>query len=287
MIADERPEGPLGKHRLPMDKAVLVLSLLVEGNNVRSIERITGVHRDTVLRLLVHVGSKCEKFMAEKVKNVPVNDVQADEIWGFVSMKERTKSKKEIKSERVGDAYCFTALERDSKLLLAWHLGRRTTQHTDASVEKLDNATAGRFQITTDGFAAYPESLHYHLGTRTDYAQLVKKYGYEDKDERRYSPPSIIGIEKTHVFGDPKWSNVCTSHVERHNLTIRMQMRRLTRLTNAFSKKWENLRAAFALFFCWYNFCRSHKSLSNATPAMAAGIESKPWSMADLLEAAA
>lgn len=176
---------------------------------------------------------------------------------------------------------------RDSKLVLAWHLGRRTVQHTDAFVEKLERATEGRFQITTDGFAAYPESLHYHLGTRTDYAQLVKQYGYEDTDERRYSPPSIIGIEKTQVYGDPKWDEVCTSHVERNNLTMRMQMRRLTRLTNAFSKKWENLRAALGLYFAWYNFCRSHSSLSNATPAMAAGIENRPWNMGDLLEAAA
>jgi len=271
--------------RIKMDKALLVLSLLVEGSSVRSIERVTGVHRDTILRLMVTVGERCERFIAEKIKGVPVGDVQADEIWGFVGMKEKTKVKKRIHDAQLGDAYTFVGIERDSKLVLAWHLGRRTALHTDAFMEKLERATSGRFQLTTDGFPAYPDAVSYHLGTRTDYAMLTKKYGHEDKNERRYSPPSIIGTDKTIGFGNPNQDRICTSHVERHNLTMRMHIRRLTRLTNAFSRKWSNLKAALALYFCWYNWCKSHSSLSGCTPAMAAGIARRPWSMADLLQA--
>lgn len=281
----EPRDKPLGKMRLRDDKALLVLSLLVEGSSIRSIERITGVHRDTILRLLVYVGERCERFMASKISNVPVKDVQCDEVWGFVGMKERTRAKKRLSNTQLGDAYTFVGIERESKLVLAWHLGRRTALHTDVFAEKLEHATAGRFQLTTDGFGAYPDALHYHLGTRADYGILVKKYGHEDKDERRYSPPSIIGTDKTIGFGNPNQDRICTSHVERNNLTMRMHIRRLTRLTNAFSRKWSNLKAALALYFCWYNFCRSHSSLSGCTPAMVAGIARRPWSMADLLTA--
>ncbi|MCH7666879.1 MAG: IS1 family transposase [Acidobacteria bacterium] len=271
--------------RIKMDKVLLVLSLLVEGSAVRSIERVTGVHRDTILRLMVYIGERCERFIAEKIKGVPVKDVQADEIWGFVGMKEKTKVKKRIHDAQLGDAYTFVGIERDSKLVLAWHLGRRTALNTDAFMEKLERATSGRFQLTTDGFPAYPDAVNYHLGTRTDYAMLTKKYGHEDKNERRYSPPSIISTEKTYVHGDPNWDRVCTSHVERSNLTMRMHIRRLTRLTISFSRKWKNFRAALALYFAWYNFCRSHRSLSGCTPAMVAGLTRKPWSMAELLAA--
>lgn len=276
----------LGHLRLAEDKALLVLSLLVEGNSVSSAARITGVDPDTISRLLVYVGEKCESFLEDRLQAVPVKDVQCDEIWAYVGMKERTKARKKIKDAHLGDAYTFVGIERDSKLVLAWHLGRRTTQHTDAFCEKLERATAGQFQISTDAFPAYPDCINYHLGTRTDHGVITKKYGHEDK-ERRYSPPSIIGIEKTVVHGDPDPDRICTSHIERQNLTMRMQLRRLTRLTNAFSKKWENLRAALALYFAHYNFCRAHGSLSGCTPAMAAGVTDTRWSLADLLAEAA
>ena len=277
---------PLGDMRLPLDKAILCLKMLCEGSSIRSISRITGVHKATILRLLVYVGEHCERFTAETIKNVRVGDVQCDEIWGFVGMKEKAKAKKRITDTQRGDAFTFVGIERDTKLVLAWHLGRRTVPHTDAFVEKLERATAGRFQISTDGFNAYPDCIGYHLGTRTDYATLVKHFGYTLEEQRRYSPPHITATEATVIHGDPEPSRVCTSHVERSNLTMRMQIRRLTRLTNAFSKCWRNHKAALALYFAWYNFCRSHRTLKGCTPAMIAGITGKPWSMEDLLRAA-
>lgn len=279
-------ERPLGEMRLGFEKAATVLNMLCEGMAVRAVSRLTGIHKTTILKLLVQAGTDCERFLASALQGVPVEDVQCDELWGYVRMKEKTKTAKGVDDPNIGDAYCFVALERHSKLVLAWHLGRRTARHTDSFVEKLERATDGGFQVTTDGFDAYPEALHYHLGTRTDYATLVKTYGQDPEGQRRYSPPTITGTDVTFVYGNPDPERVCTSHVERSNLTMRMQIRRLTRLTNAFSKCWRNHRAALALFFAWYNFCWAHRSLHGCTPAMAAGIARTPWTMADLLRTA-
>jgi len=202
-------------------------------------------------------------------------------------VKERTKAAKKIKDTQTGDAYCFIGMERETKLVLAWHLGGRTTQHTDAFIEKLNRATAGNFQISTDGFGAYPDAIGYRLGMRTDFATLVKKYVTDPEKRGRYSPAKITGTEKTAIHGYPKAIRVCTSHIERLNLSVRMQVRRMTRLTNAFSKSWRNHKAALALFFAHYNWVRPHRSLSGCTPAMAADLAARPWSLEDLLRAAA
>jgi transposase-like protein/IS1 family transposase len=277
-------EKPLENMRLPMDKAVLVLQLLVEGNSVRSTERITGVHRDTILDLLVLAGEKCERLLNEKIKGLAVRDVQADEMWGYVGMKERTKKRNGSDDPTFGDAYTFVAIERHTKLVLAWHLGRRNVRDTVEFTEKLHEATEGRFQLTTDGFVAYPDAVAYSLGTRVDFAQLVKVYSQSDQSggERRYSPAEVIKAIPTPIWGRPDPERISTSHVERQNLTMRMMMRRLTRLTNAFSKKWENLSAALALHFAYYNFCRIHKAL-RCTPAMEAGITGHVWELRELL----
>jgi IS1 family transposase len=183
-------------------------------------------------------------------------------------------------------AYCFIGQERHSKLVLAWHLGRRDRWHTHDFMEKLSAATAGGFQLTTDGFSAYPDAVEFSFGTRADYAQLVKDFGGEGGEEaRRYAPPRLIGAEKIAVQGDPEEARICTSHVERANWTLRGHLRRMTRLSNGFSRKRANLQAALALFFVYYNCCRFHRSI-RMTPAMAAGITRKPWSLADLLAAA-
>ena len=267
------------------EKALLSLQLLLEGNSLRSIERITGVNMHTLLKLLVLAGERCEDLMNEKIKSVAVRDVEADEIWGFVGMKRNTRLAKGITDRFVGDAFTFVGMERNTKLVLAWHLGHRDAANTEAFTEKLDKATSGHFQLTTDGFFAYPEAVSYSLGTRVDYAQLIKIYGKGDYEgEQKYSPPEVVDVESKPIIGNPEPHRICTSIVERGNLSIRTSIRRLTRLTNAFSKKWGNLRAALALYFAYYNFCRIHSSI-RCTPAMEAGITKHVWTLRDLLAA--
>jgi transposase-like protein/IS1 family transposase len=279
------PERPLGSMRLDLDKATTCLSLLVEGSSIRSTERVTGVHRDTIMRLLVVAGCKCESLLSRLVRGVVVEDVQCDELWNFVGMKEKTKSRKKITDPEMGDAYTFVGIERNTKLALGFHLGRRTSEDASIFMAKMDAATSGHFQISTDGFNGYPAAVEKHLGGRVDFGQLIKTYSSETMDsERRYSPARIISAEKVAVSGSPKEERICTSHIERANLHIRMQMRRFTRLTNAFSRKRENLRAALALHFAAYNFTWMHRSI-RMTPAMAAGITRKPWAVWDLLVA--
>lgn len=280
----ETPANPLAPMRLPMDRAVLVLSLLVEGMSIRSAERISGHHRDTIMRLLVLAGRKCETLLDTLVQGVEVADVEADEIWGFVGMKERTKAKRGITSTELGDAYTFVGIERETKLVLTHHVGRRSWNDADLFVSKLAKATAGPFQLTTDGFDGYPIAVTMHLAHRADYAMLIKEFGQDVDGQRRYSPPRIIGTKRKYVNRFPDPDRVCTSIVERQNLTMRMQSRRLTRLTNAFSRKLENFRAAMALHFAHYNLCRFHSSI-RMTPAMKAGIVQAPWSIASLLQA--
>jgi transposase-like protein/IS1 family transposase len=283
-VTDLPARSPIHPMRIPVERAVMVLNLLVEGMSIRAAERVTGTHRDTICRLLVLAGQKCETLLAELVQGVEVDNVEADELWAFIGMKERTRAKLRIETPNVGDSYTFLALDADSKLILSHHVGRRTAAHTDLFVEKLDRATSGRFQITTDGFRPYPDAVDYHLGTRTDFATLVKDYG-TDGDERRYSPPRIIATTKTVQHGTPDPAKICTSHVERVNLDVRMKTRRFTRLTNAFSKKWENHRAAVALFVAHYNLSKMHSSI-RMTPAMKAGVTNRIWGMGDLLAAA-
>jgi len=282
----ERPERPLGDLRLPLDRALLCLHLLCEGSSVRAVERITGTEKKAILRLLVQVGEGCERMLAETVKAVPVKDVQADELFTYIRCHQRTRERRKITDPDAGDAYCYIGIERHSKLVLAWHLGRRNAWDAHDFIEKLGRATAGDFQLSTDGFNGYPNAVEYALGARVDYAQVVKDFGNVGGEEgRRYAPPRLIGQEKITVSGTPDEDRICTSHVERGNWTLRGHLRRFTRLSNGFSRKKENLRAALALYFAYYNFVRTHRSI-RMTPAMHAGIAREPWSMADLLAAA-
>jgi len=272
---------PLGSMYTPLDKAAKAIELLVEGCSVSTVERFTGLHHTTILSLLVLVGEKCGRLLESRIRNLPVSDVQCDEIWGFVGCKEKNNVSGEPTR---GDAYCFVAIERNTKLVLSWHLGRRTARDTFAFTEKINEATQGQFQITTDGFKPYFDAVHMSLGTRVDFAQLVKVYAAPRDGEQRYSPAEVVDTVPLPRWGQPELSRICTSHVERQNLTMRMQIRRLTRLTNAFSRKWENLHAALALYFAWYNYCKFHHTL-RSTPAMAAGITDHIWSITELLEA--
>jgi transposase-like protein/IS1 family transposase len=270
---------------LPIEKAELVMKLLLEGNSVSSVERITEIHHTTILKLLVLAGEKCERIMAEKIRNVQVRDVECDELWAFIGKKQ--KRVKPEDDQNLGDCYTFVAIERHSKLVLNIAMGKRDQATTDALVEGIRHSTARTpFQITTDGFAAYRSSITTTLHDRlTGFAQLIKVYGASQEDEARYSPAEVKSVEVVPVFGQPDPERICTSIIERQNLSVRMGTRRFTRLTNAFSKKWENHWAAVACWFAFYNFCRVHRSL-RVTPAMAAGISDHIWSVRELLEAA-
>jgi len=267
------------------DKALLALQLMVEGNSLRSIQRTTGIDINTLMKLLVKAGDKCERLVGRMIINIPVKDVQCDEIWGYVQKKEAHKLPAEKDDESIGDAYCYVAMERHSKLVLNFALGRRNQATTDVFIEGLRHATSGkhRFQITTDGFQPYVSAITTTLSDRCDYAMHIKVYGQPEDGERRYSPAEVISSEKVPVMGNPEKKRICTSHIERQNLTIRMQMRRMTRLTNAFSKKWDNLWSAYCLWFAYYNFCRVHQTL-RVTPAMEAGLTNRIWKVADLLK---
>ncbi len=274
---------PLGTMYTGLEDAAKVIELLVEGCSVSTVERFTGIHHTTILSLLNLIGDKCERLLERRIHNLPVSDVECDEVWGYVFCKEKNNVSGD---PRRGDAYCFTAIERNTKLLLTWHLGRRSARDTFAFTEKINDATQGRFQITTDGFKPYVDAVHTSLGTRVDFAQLIKVYSSPSESEVRYSPAEVVDAVPVPQWGEPDLNKICTSHVERANLSIRMGMRRMTRLTNAFSKKWENLKAAYAVWFAFYNFCRVHKSL-RVTPAMEAGITDHTWTVTELPQAVA
>lgn len=279
----EDHETPLDDMRLAPDRAVNVLQLLLEGMSVRSAERVTGVHRDTILKLLVLAGERCQRLMETKIAGLPVQDVEVDEIWGYVGKKEGHKSDDD--GAEVGDAYCFIGMERSTKLVLAYHLGKRTAKSTDDFIGKLAYATSDqRYQLTSDGFKPYVSAVKLILRDRVDFAQLVKVYGAPRDGEQRYSPAEVVDSVPYEIMGRPVRNKICTSHIERQNLSVRMGMRRMTRLTNAFSKKWENLEAAYSLWFAFYNFCRIHKTL-RVTPAMEQGLTNHQWTVGDLIGA--
>src|SRR5579863_949094 len=280
----EPQEKQLDGMYLPFEKAKLVLKLLLEGNSVSTVERVTDVHHTTILKLLVLAGEKCERIMAEKIRNVQVRDVQCDELWAFIFKKE--KRVRPTDNPNFGDCYTFVAIERHSKLVLNIAMGKRNQATTDQFIEGLRHATSSQhFQVTTDGFAPYRSAISNTLEDRCDFAQLIKVYRASQEGEARYSPAEVQAVEVVPVMGQPDPDRICTSHIERQNLSIRMGTRRFTRLTNAFSKKWENHWAAVACWFAFYNFCRVHKSL-RVTPAMAAGIADHVWSVRELLEVA-
>ena len=280
----EETERLLGNMFLSEEKSLMILRLLLEGNSIRSIERITGCEKKTITRVLLHAGEHCEELMSRKIKGVAVKDIEADEIWGFVKFKNRHKLHKEITDPHVGDAYTWVGIERNTKLILAWHLGQRDMTDCEAFTEKLHEATSGHFQLTTDGYRPYENAVSYSLGTRVDYAMLIKIYATNREGEQKYSPPEVVETITKPMIGYPDPSRICTSIVERSNLSMRTSIRRLTRLTNAFSKKWEHLKAMLALYFAYYNFCRIHSSI-RCTPAMESGLTGHIWTLRELLAA--
>jgi IS1 family transposase len=260
-------------NKLPMDKQELILSQLVEGNSIRSIERMTGVHRDTIIRLMLRAGEQADVLMSRRMRDIHSEHIQLDEIWGFVGKKQKRVTEEE-KYERpeLGDAYTFVAIDAATKLVPAYYVGKRDGFGAIAILEQLRDRIVTRYQLSTDSWKPYRSAVFRVYGNEAiDYGQVHKKYSEAFVAEKRYSPAKLVGITLRVIFGAPDVQAISTSYVERQNLTLRMSMRRLTRLTNAFSKKLENLQAAVALHFYYYNFMRVH-SAHGFTPAFAAGI---------------
>jgi transposase-like protein/IS1 family transposase len=269
-------------------KAAFALQLLLEGTSIRATARLTGLMKDTVQRIMEQAGRQCLDFLADTMQNLEVAEIQCDELWSFVAKKERTAFF-QSDTEGVGDAYCFTAIDRATKLLFCFHVGRRSGEDATLFADKLALCIAdhARPHVSTDGFNPYHTAIPQAFGHNVDHGMLIKQYGSPSKSEqRRYSPATIIGSKHYQNAGHSEAGQICTSHIERSNLTVRMQNRRFTRLTNAFSKKWENHQLMFALFVAWYNFCRPHMTLKS-TPAVAAGLASEMWSVERLLSESA
>lgn len=269
---------------LKTEKQEMVIKGLVEGSSIRSIERMTGVHRDTIMRLMVGVGNTCEKIMDTTMRNLTCKDIEVDEVWSFVGKKQRHVTMNDDPNE-VGDFYTFIALDSKSKLIPAYKVGKRDLPTAQAFISDLSSRLSNRIQLSSDKLKAYVEAVETTFGADIDYGQIVKSYEAEPIGPGRYSPPKVVSVGKEYIMGNPDPAKICTSYVERQNLNIRMCLRRFARLTNAFSKKLNNLKAAVSLYFAHYNLVKIHGTL-RMTPAMAAGITSELWTTRRLIEAA-
>ncbi len=269
-------------NKLPLAKRVQILSMLCEGSSMRSISRVADVSINTVSGLLVDAGKACAEHHDRAVRNVTSKRIQADEIWSFCYAKQKNVATAKAAPEEAGDVWTWTALDADSKLIISYMVGGRDAGYANEFMQDVAGRLANRVQLTTDGLKAYLEAVDGAFGADIDYAQLIKLYGDAPGPAGRYSPAECTGIKKTHVEGKPDAKHISTSYVERQNLTMRMSMRRFTRLTNAFSKKIDNHMHMVALYTTWYNFVRMHKTLK-CSPAMAAGVSKTLWSMEDVV----
>lgn len=270
-------------NKLSVQDRVQILNCLSEGMGVNATARVTGKSKNTVLKLLGDVGEACALYQDRVMRNLRCKRVQVDEIWSFVGAKQKNVRPGNRGSQ--GDVYTYTAIDSDTKLMPCWFVGQRISQHAEAFMKDLAPRFAGRVQLTTDGFAAYPHAVDMAFGGNVDYGVLNKSYadgGSVVEAKRRYSPAEFVSAEKQIVFGDPDEDHISTSHAERANLSMRMGMRRFTRLTNAFSKKLQNHMHAISFYFMVYNFVKIHKTIKT-TPAMEAGVTDFLWSMEDIV----
>lgn len=267
-------------NRLPFSKQVAVITALVEGNSIRATSRITGVAKGTILTLLEDVGTACAEFHDRRVRGVKSRRIQCDEIWQFCYAKEKNVPAEKKGQFGYGDVWTWTAVDADTKLTISYLIGTRDAGCAHEFMQDLSGRLANRVQLTTDGYRVYLDAVEGAFGCDVDYATLIKLYGVPPENEKRYSPAICIGATAAVITGRPDRRHISTSYVERANLTMRMSMRRFTRLTNGFSKKVENLRHAVALYAVHYNFCRIHQTL-RVTPAMEAGLAVSVWDVQD------
>lgn len=276
--AKEVPMNVLKPH-----KKLAILAALLEGCSARATSRLTGCHLETVLKVLVEAGEKCQAILDERINHIQCEAVECDELWSYVGMKERRRAEKNRTwNPEYGDAYTFVAIDPSTKLVISHLVGKRDLLHTESFIADLAKRIDGTTQLSTDGFPCYITTIDRHFGHRATHGELVKVYASVNPGPGRYAPPKVAGITKTARLGEPDRSKICTSYVERNNLTIRCQIRRFNRLTNAFSKKLRNLKASVSLWFCYYNFCRVHGSL-RVTPAMEAGVTNSVWRLEDIV----
>jgi IS1 family transposase/transposase-like protein len=277
-----RPPAPLGSHTTSVDNVSRAIAMLLEGVSIRGVARQTGLHKNTILRLILSVGMKCRFFFDDRVRNVRAHYVQADELWTFVSKKQRRVKALEARSG-VGDAWLWLAIDSETKAILAYYVGKRTGDSANYLIQDLRSRVVNRFQLTTDGFEGYVPAVVEHFGEHVDYAQLIKNYAKPDTSGPDWwRPTKVVSIRPTPIIGNPDFDYICTSHIERFNLSVRMHLRRFTRLTSAFSKSLVHLQASVSIFIAWYNFCRVHQTL-RVTPAMEAGLTDHVWSIGELL----
>lgn len=269
-------------NKLDMAKRVAVVSALVEGCSIRSTVRLTGVSKNTITKLLVELGAACSEYLDKNLVNLNSKRIQCDEIWQYVGAKQKNVPVGKLAQFGIGDVWTWVAIDADSKLICSWLVGKRDPACATEFIQDLAGRLANRVQLTTDGLKMYLAAVSDGFGSDIDYAQIVKVYGNDPEGQKRYSPAVCTGCKKENRIGDPDPKHVSTSYVERQNLTMRMSMRRFTRLTNGFSKKLENHVAAIAIHCCYFNFVRIHQSL-RTSPAMAAGVTDRLWSLEDMV----
>jgi IS1 family transposase len=269
-------------NKLPTEARVRILGLMVEGVSLRAIARLTGASKNTAAKFLRDAGEACARYQDEHLRGLACKRVQVDEIWSFVGMKQKNVPEERRGEFGIGDVWTWTAIDADTKLAVTWLLGDRSAATAKLFMGDLAGRVTGRVQITSDGHGAYPEAVEEAFGADVDFAQLQKVYATAPEAQKRYSPPVCVGCKREVVTGSPDPEHVSTSYAERANLTMRMHMRRFTRLTNAFSKDAENHAHSIAIHFMFYNFVRQHQTL-RVSPAMAAGATGKLWELADVV----
>jgi IS1 family transposase len=269
-------------NRLSTEKRAQVVGCLVEGNSIRATVRMTGAAKNTITKLLIDLGEACAHYQDRTLRDLPCTTIQCDEIWASCYAKQKNVPEEHKGTFGYGDVWTWTAICADTKLVPSWLVGERTVEDGWAFMADLKSRLSGRVQLTTDGWGAYSAAVGLTFGRDIDYAQIQKTFGFEPGDtQRRYSPPVVTGTKTRILKGDPDPEKISTSYVERQNLTMRMGMRRFTRLTNGFSKKVENLAHAVSLHYMHYNFGRTHQTLQ-MTPAMAAGVTDHKWSLQEI-----